>query len=201
MKNIRLLKKIVVVALLAASASASAHPHPSFKHIGIGYKNFSPGDGIDTQGYVIEGGFKFTNHIFVEAAYTWIDDEVLIDGTTFDFDLRETSVFVGYRRMLTEHSDIYGKIGVANGQGQGELGSLLLTYADTSYAGALGYVYRFNSFQAGLEIQNIKQEGLSGEWAGGVELRWFFTDNWSIVAEHQLSDLQDATTVSVSYHF
>jgi hypothetical protein len=70
MKNIRLLKKIVVVALLAASASASAHPHPSFKHIGIGYKNFSPGDGIDTQGYVIEGGFKFTNHIFVEAAYT-----------------------------------------------------------------------------------------------------------------------------------
>lgn len=201
MNNIQLMTKITVFALLSASGSASAHPHPSFKHIGIGYANFTTDDGLDIHGYVIEGGFKFTNNIFVEGAYTWIDDEVDIDGTAFDFDLRETRLLVGYRHSMSEHSDIYGKIGVANGQGEGQLGPLLLTVSETAYTGAAGYIYRFEHFQAGLEVQHIKQEGGSGEWVGGVDVRWFLSENWSIAAEYQLSDLQDVTTLSVSYHF
>jgi hypothetical protein len=197
----QVITNVAAISMLAVCGDAMAHPHPSFRYIDEGYSSFKFDNGLDYGGFVIEGGFKFTNNLFGEVGYSLVDDTADVSGTEFELDFRETRLALGYRYMLTENSDVYLKVGVSDRHGDSSILWSIDAISDSSQSASLGYVFRSNSFQTSLEAQYLKPEDISGEWGGILDVRWFFAKRWSIAAEYETSNIQDVVSISASYHF
>jgi hypothetical protein len=177
--------------LLAALPFAAQAEDISYSYIDLGYNEVNIDNGPTGDGFGLRGSVGIAENFFVFADYSSFD----FDGG-LDVDLY--SVGLGGKISVAEDVDLVGRIGYAevDASFEGFSGD------ESGYTVAGGVRSRITE---GLELEgNVIYTDLGGgadDTALAVAGRYFFTKNFAIGAEYQVSDDADTIFAGVRFSF
>jgi len=90
---------VLLAVFLAAPAIADS---PSYNFVEAGYSWLNLDDGIDGDGYGLEGSFEIGDNMFAFAGYASFDADYDIDGTFWEAGL-------GYHTGISDNTDFFAK--------------------------------------------------------------------------------------------
>jgi hypothetical protein len=184
----------MVAASLALPLAAAAADNVSYSYADLAYVTTDI-DGVDEEldGFALRGSVEITDQVFLFGSYT----DQSADAGGADVDFATYTLGGGYAWSLSSNADLYGKLGYVSSE------------VEVSVPGLGGFSVDDDGFMLGMGLRGrvspqFELEGAvnyldysegGDDTSLGAAARWFFTDQFSAVAEGEFGD--DVTTYGI----
>ncbi len=189
-------KLLIIISALTITTASLAADGPSWNFIGASYLDADI-DGLDElspTGYGLEGSFLASENIIIYAGYSSISDEIM----GIDTEVNSTNIGIGYRFEVSDNADF------AIGAGYAGAEACIDGYEcfdDSGYSLLANYkVMLSDKLELSLMADYV---GISdeSETGFGIEVAYFFTNEFSLGLGFSTADDVDMLGVTVAIHF
>lgn len=187
----KILNVMVGALLLAAAPIAAQAEEMSYSYIDLGYNEVDIDGGPTGDGIGLRGSVGFAENFFVFADYSMFDFSGGVDVDLY-------SIGFGGRLEIADQVDLVGRLGYA--KADASAGGFSID--DSGYLVSAGVRAQVaDGFELEGHVIYTDFGGGADDTAVAVAARYFFTKNFAVGAEYQLSDDADTLFAGVRFSF
>ena len=190
----------MVAASLALPLVAAAGDNVSYSYADLAYVTTDI-DGVDEDldGFALRGSFEITDQVFLFGNYT--DQSADAGGASVDYTTM--TLGGGYAWPLSDHTDLYGKLGYATAEVEVDVpGFGGVSVDDDGFMlgmGLRGRVSQQFELEGAVNYYDFSDSG--DDTSLGAAARWFFTDQFSAFAEGEFGDDVSTYGIGMRWNF